>query len=171
MKCPYCGSVESKVSDSRSVEESNSIRRRRECLECGKRFTTFETVETTPVLVIKNDGSRQIFDSNKLKRGIIRACEKRPVSMAQINAIVDDIKSSKKVILIVPEQEVLRCERILAQRLDGINSLMLEVVSFRRLCNRIFREYGGLCKNYSLLNGWLNASYVDGRPNHRKRCW
>ena len=92
MKCPYCGNDDNKVYDSRSVEESNSIRRRRECTGCGKRFTTFETVETTPILVIKNDGSRQIFDSNKLKRGIIRACEKRPVSMAQINSIVDDIK-------------------------------------------------------------------------------
>ena len=72
MKCPYCGNVDSKVLDSRSTEEYNSIRRRRECLSCTKRFTTFETVETTPLLVIKNDGSRQSFDSNKLKRGIIR---------------------------------------------------------------------------------------------------
>ena len=79
MKCIYCGNTESKVLDSRSCDETNSIRRRRECLSCGKRFTTYETVETTPLLVIKSDNSRQSFDSDKLKRGIIRACEKRPV--------------------------------------------------------------------------------------------
>lgn len=94
MKCIYCGNTESKVLDSRSSDESNSIRRRRECLSCGKRFTTYETVETTPILVIKSDESRQAFDSDKLKRGIIRACEKRPVSMSQIDTIVNSIEKS-----------------------------------------------------------------------------
>ena len=89
MRCQYCGHTESKVLDSRSFDDSNSIRRRRECLKCGKRFTTYETIETTPVLVIKSDGSRQAYDKNKLKRGIIRACEKRPVSMAQMDEMVD----------------------------------------------------------------------------------
>ena len=92
MKCIYCGYKESKVVDSRATEETNSIRRRRECLNCGKRFTTYETVETTHVLVIKSDNSRQEFNSEKLKRGIIRACEKRPVSMSQIDTIVSDIE-------------------------------------------------------------------------------
>lgn len=91
MKCIFCGAIESKVLDSRSVDESNSIRRRRECLSCGKRFTTYETVETSPILVIKNDNSRQVYDPQKLKRGIIKSCEKRPVSMSQIDNIVDDI--------------------------------------------------------------------------------
>ena len=94
MKCIYCGNTESKVLDSRSSDDSNSIRRRRECLSCGKRFTTYETVETTPLLVIKSDESRQEFDAEKLKRGIIRACEKRPVSMAQIDMIVNNIEKS-----------------------------------------------------------------------------
>ena len=94
MKCIYCGNTESKVLDSRSCDETNSIRRRRECLSCGKRFTTYETVETTPLLVIKSDNSRQSFDSDKLKRGIIRACEKRPVSMAQIDTIVNNIEKT-----------------------------------------------------------------------------
>ena len=80
--------------DSRSCDETNSIRRRRECLSCGKRFTTYETVETTPLLVIKSDNSRQAFDADKLKRGIIRACEKRPVSMAQIDTIVNNIEKT-----------------------------------------------------------------------------
>ena len=92
MKCIYCGENESKVLDSRSCEENNSIRRRRECLSCGKRFTTYETIETTHVLVIKSDESRQEFDVEKLKRGIIRACEKRPVSMSQIDTIVNEIE-------------------------------------------------------------------------------
>lgn len=91
MKCPFCGKAESKVLDSRNNDESNSIRRRRECLECGKRFTTFEAIETMPILVVKSDGTRQAFDSNKLKRGILRACEKRPISMAQIDIVVSDI--------------------------------------------------------------------------------
>ncbi len=92
MKCIYCGNTESKVLDSRSSDDANSIRRRRECLSCGKRFTTYETVETTPLLVIKSDNSRQAFDSEKLKRGIIRACEKRPVSMSQIEMLVNNIE-------------------------------------------------------------------------------
>ncbi len=92
MRCPYCGKTESKVLDSRNSEESNAIRRRRECLDCGKRYTTYEAIETLPILVIKSDGTRQAFDANKLKRGILRACEKRPISMAQIDIVVTDIQ-------------------------------------------------------------------------------
>lgn len=92
MKCIYCGCEESKVLDSRSTDEANAIRRRRECLKCGRRFTTYETVELTPVLVIKSDGSRQPFDINKIKGGIIKACEKRPVSMQQIDEMALDIE-------------------------------------------------------------------------------
>lgn len=92
MKCMYCGCMESKVIDSRATDEGRAIRRRRECIQCGKRFTTYETIETTPVLVVKNSGNRQAFDPNKLKNGIIKACEKRPVSMSKIDRLVDDIK-------------------------------------------------------------------------------
>lgn len=92
MRCIYCGYEDSKVIDSRSTDELNSIRRRRECLKCGKRFTTYETVENTPILVIKNDGSRQPFDAQKIKRGIIKACEKRPITMSQIDEAVADIE-------------------------------------------------------------------------------
>ncbi len=94
MKCIYCGCEESKVLDSRSTDETNSIRRRRECLGCGKRFTTYETIEMTPILVIKSDGSRQAFDINKIKNGIIKACEKRPVSLEQIDAIATEIEKT-----------------------------------------------------------------------------
>ncbi len=92
MKCVYCGSEESKVLDSRSTDETNSIRRRRECLGCGRRFTTYETVETVPILVVKKDGSRQPFNIEKIKCGMIKACEKRPVSISQIDAMADDIE-------------------------------------------------------------------------------
>lgn len=92
MKCGYCGFPESKVIDSRSTDEGTSIRRRRECLKCGRRFTTYEVVEQTPILVIKNDGVRQLFDSAKIKTGIIKACEKRPVPLEEIDKVVSDIE-------------------------------------------------------------------------------
>ena len=92
MKCIYCGATDSRVIDSRLIDENNSIRRRRECASCGKRFTTYEMIESTPILVIKSDGSRQAFDPQKIKRGIIKSCEKRPVSMTQIDEIVMDIE-------------------------------------------------------------------------------
>ena len=94
MKCMYCGCEDSKVIDSRSTDDGRSIRRRRECTACGKRFTTFETIETVSFLVIKRDGTRQSYDRTKLKNGILRACEKRPISMAQIDAVVTSIEKS-----------------------------------------------------------------------------
>lgn len=92
MKCPFCGGLDSKVVDSRLSEDGTSIRRRRECTACAKRYTTYEKIESTPILVIKNNGTRQIFDINKIKNGIIKACEKRPVSMAKIDKMVYDIE-------------------------------------------------------------------------------
>ena len=92
MKCPYCGYQESKVVDSRHSDDGLSIRRRRECLSCGKRFTTYETVESLPIVVVKMDGSRQTFERNKVLNGMVRACEKRPVSMAELEAAVADIE-------------------------------------------------------------------------------
>ena len=92
MKCPYCGDQDSKVIDSRHSEDGASIRRRRECLACQKRFTTYETVESLPIIVVKKDGSRQSFDRTKILNGMVRACEKRPVSMAEMEAAVTDIE-------------------------------------------------------------------------------
>ncbi|WP_405346743.1 transcriptional regulator NrdR [Ruminococcus sp.] len=93
MKCPYCGYEESKVIDSRPADEGERIRRRRECLKCGKRFTTHEVIETVPIVVVKRDKSREVFDRNKLTAGILRACEKRPVSIEQIEKMVDSIET------------------------------------------------------------------------------
>jgi len=92
MKCPYCGYQESKVVDSRHSDDSTSIRRRRECLSCQKRFTTYETVESLPMIVVKKDNSRQSFDRNKILNGMVRACEKRPVSMADLENVADEIE-------------------------------------------------------------------------------
>ncbi len=93
MKCPYCGYEESKVIDSRSADDGERIRRRRECLNCGKRFTTHEVIETVPIIVVKRDKSREVFDRNKLTAGILRACEKRPVSLTQIEEMVNNIEA------------------------------------------------------------------------------
>lgn len=92
MKCPFCGFLESKVIDSRPAEEGSTIRRRRECLACQKRFTTYEIIEHLPLVVVKRDGSRQTFDRVKLINGMVRACEKRPVTLAQLEKIADEIE-------------------------------------------------------------------------------
>ena len=92
MKCMFCGCEDSKVIDSRSTDDGKSIRRRRECLQCGKRFTTYEVIESTPVLVVKQDGTRQQFDPIKVKSGVIKACEKRPVAMRDIDVLVASVE-------------------------------------------------------------------------------
>ena len=93
MKCPFCGFEESKVIDSRPADDGERIRRRRECLSCGKRFTTHEVIETVPIVVVKRDKSREVFNRSKLMSGFLRACEKRPISVDQIEKMVDDIES------------------------------------------------------------------------------
>ena len=92
MKCPYCSFSESKVVDSRPAEEGATIRRRRECLSCQKRFTTYEIMEYIPLIVIKKDGSRQTFDKQKLIQGLVKACEKRPVTLADLQSVTDEIE-------------------------------------------------------------------------------
>ena len=92
MRCPYCENRDTKVIDSRHTEEGHAIRRRRECEKCGKRFTTYEKNEETVLVVIKKDGSRETFDRNKILSGIIKACEKRPVALSEMEAVIDDIE-------------------------------------------------------------------------------
>ncbi len=91
MRCLFCNCTESKVIDSRSADDEKTIRRRRECLACGRRFTTYETIEITPVLVVKSNGNRQAFDVGKVKRGIIKSCEKRPVPIEKIDELAENI--------------------------------------------------------------------------------
>ncbi len=92
MKCPFCEHLDSRVQDSRPAEEGATIRRRRECLACGRRFTTYEKVEALPLIVVKKNGQREVFDSDKLLMGVIKACEKRPVEMAKLENMVNDIE-------------------------------------------------------------------------------
>ena len=93
MKCPFCGYTDSRVIDSRPTDEDSRIRRRRECIQCGKRFTTYEIVENLPIVVVKKDKSREPFDRNKVLSGLLRACEKRPVSLERLEKAVDDIEA------------------------------------------------------------------------------
>ncbi len=94
MKCPYCGYSESKVVDSRPTDESTTIRRRRECIDCKGRFTTYEKIEETPIMVVKKDGNRQVFNRNKIINGMIKSCEKRPVSRDEIEKAADNIEKA-----------------------------------------------------------------------------
>lgn len=108
MKCPYCAQPDSKVVDSRPTEDGEKIRRRRECLACGKRFTTYEFVETTPLVVVKRDKSREMFDRNKLLGGLLKACEKRPVPVEKLEQIADQIEQgyANRMIKEVSSQEL-----------------------------------------------------------------
>ena len=94
MKCPYCGEVDSKVIDSRPTEDGEKIRRRRECVQCGKRFTTYEVIEDVPIIVIKKDKSREVFDRNKVLKGMLRACEKRPVTSTELENAINEIEAT-----------------------------------------------------------------------------
>ena len=103
MRCPFCGFIEDKVVDSRESREGDSIRRRRECLECSRRFTSYERIDEIPYMVVKKDGKREAFDRNKILAGTLRACEKRPISTGQLEAIVDEVE---KVVQDSPDREL-----------------------------------------------------------------
>ena len=122
MKCPFCEFEESKVIDSRPTDEGEAIRRRRECLSCAKRFTTYEKIETIPLMVIKKDGSRQMFDREKLLNGIIRACEKRPVATSDMEHIVNEIESATQNLL---EREISsqKIGEMVMERLSAVDEV------------------------------------------------
>ena len=134
MKCPFCGYSESKGIDSRPADEGASIRRRRECLSCGKRFTTYETVESLPMVVVKKDGSRQSFDRNKVMNGLIRACEKRPVSFSTMEEIVNEIEQTLQNEM---EREVSSAEigELVMERLKKVDE-----VSYVRFAS-VYRQF------------------------------
>ena len=134
MKCPFCAYLESKVVDSRPADEGASIRRRRECLSCHKRFTTYETMESLPLMVVKKDGSRQSFDRNKVMNGLIRACEKRPVSFSTMEEIVNEIEQTLQNEM---EREVSSAEigELVMERLKKVDE-----VSYVR-CASVYRQF------------------------------
>ncbi|MBQ4208751.1 MAG: transcriptional regulator NrdR [Clostridia bacterium] len=122
MKCPFCACSESKVIDSRPTDEGERIRRRRECIACGKRFTTYEIIETVPIIVVKKDKSREAFDRVKLFNGMLRACEKRPVSIAQIETVVTEIEQELQNSL---DREVtsVRIGEMAMEKLKGLDEV------------------------------------------------
>lgn len=150
MKCPYCGYQESKVVDSRHSDDGVSIRRRRECLQCQKRFTTYETVESLPIVVVKKDGSRQSFDRNKILNGMLRACEKRPVSMADLEAAAADIEqilqnsldreiNTNKIGELVMER-LKPLDEVAYVRFASVYRQFKDINSFMRELNKILEE-------------------------------
>ncbi len=133
MQCPYCNDKESKVIDSRHTD-ANSIRRRRECENCKKRFTTYEKIETTPIIVIKKDNTREYFDTDKIKRGIIRSCEKRPVSMEKIDEIVSYIENEVNKIY----SEEIETQQIGEMVMDKLKDV--DEVSYVRFAS-VYRQF------------------------------
>ena len=148
MKCPYCGYKESRVVDSRPADEGNSIRRRRECLSCEKRFTTYETIESLPMVVIKKDGSRQTFDRSKVLNGMIRACEKRPVPLAELERLTDEIEQTLQNSL---EREV-STEAIGEQVMEKLKTV--DEVAYVRFAS-VYRQFKDINTFMSELNKLL----------------
>lgn len=122
MKCPFCSFLEDKVVDSREAKDGDSIRRRRECLECGRRFTSYERIDEIPYMVVKKDGRREIFDRNKIMSGLLRACEKRPISANQLESIVDLVEKNVQEL---PEREISTSEvgKIIMKRLKTLDKV------------------------------------------------
>ncbi len=147
MKCPSCGHLKSIVIDSRPSADGQSIRRRRECLECGKRFTTYENIETLPLIVIKKDSSRETFDRNKILNSIIRACDKRQVTLSQMNAVVDEIESTLQNSL----QNEVPSTRIGEMVMDKLKDL--DEVAYVRFASvyRQFRDIGAFMEELTKL--------------------
>ncbi len=134
MKCPFCGHENTRVIDSRPAEENNSIRRRRVCDECDKRFTTYEKVETIPLIIIKKDNNREAYDRSKIEAGVLRACHKRPISANQIKNLVDEVETE---IFSMEEKEI--SSRVIGEMV--MNKLKdLEAVAYVRFAS-VYREF------------------------------
>jgi len=150
MKCPFCAHLESKVVDSRPAEEGASIRRRRECLSCHKRFTTYETMESLPLVVLKKDGSRQSFDRNKLLNGLIRACEKRPVAYSTLENMVNEIEQvlqnemereiSSSMIGELVMERLKKVDEVAYVRFASVYRQFKDINTFMRELNKLLEE-------------------------------
>lgn len=134
MKCPFCSNENTKVIDSRPAEDNSSIRRRRACEECGKRFTTYEKVETIPLVVIKKDNNREPYDRSKIEAGVLRACHKRPISVHQIDALVDEVENT----IFNREEKEIESKVIGELVMDKLKDL--EAVAYVRFAS-VYREF------------------------------
>lgn len=150
MKCPFCGFEESKVIDSRPTDEGQRIRRRRECLKCGKRFTTYEIIESLPIIVIKKDKSREAFNRDKLTTGLLRACEKRPVSIDTLDNLIDEIEtvlqnsldrevSSEKIGQLVMEK-LKAIDEVAYVRFASVYRQFKDINTFMRELNKLLQN-------------------------------
>ncbi|HHV72704.1 MAG TPA: transcriptional repressor NrdR [Clostridia bacterium] len=149
MRCPYCGYQESRVLDSRSTEEGSSIRRRRECIQCEKRFTTYERIEETPLIVIKKNGSKEVFNPQKILTGLLKACEKRPVSMERLENLVSDIEKKLRNSL-VQEIDSQQIGEMVMEELREIDE-----VAFVRFAS-VYRQFKDINKFMEELEKLLN---------------
>ena len=134
MKCPFCSHENTRVIDSRPAEDNNSIRRRRVCDECGKRFTTYEKIETIPLIIIKKDNNREAYDRAKIEAGVLRACHKRPVSVNQINQLIDDVETE----IFNMEEKEISSSVIGELVMDKLKDL--EAVAYVRFAS-VYREF------------------------------
>ena len=152
MRCPFCDNEDTKVIDSRPIDDGKAIRRRRECEKCGKRFTTYEKVETTIIMIIKKDGSRQAFDRDKLMNGIIKACEKRPVALADIEGVVDSIQRGLNNMMEKEVKSTFLGELVMEQLKD------LDEVAYVRFASvyRSFKDVNTFIKEIEALVGDKN---------------
>lgn len=148
MKCPFCSFEESKVIDSRPTDEGEKIRRRRECLSCGKRFTTYEQIESLPIMVIKKDSTREVFNREKLLNGMLHACQKRPVSIDELDAIIDDIEATIQNSL---DREVTseKIGELVMEKLKGVDE-----VAYVRFAS-VYRQFKDINTFMSELNKLL----------------
>lgn len=151
MKCPICGHLESKVLDSRPSSEGASIRRRRECLSCQKRFTTFETIEIMSFMVVKKDKTRELFDRSKVKKGIVRACEKRPVTMEQIENAVSEIEQQ----LLASMRSEISSNEVGELVMDKLKSL--DEVAYVRFAS-VYRQFKDITTFRDELNKLLDSA-------------
>lgn len=157
MKCVYCGSEESKVIDSRACEDLNAIRRRRECLGCGRRFNTYETIEILPVMVVKSNGNRERFSTSKVKSGILKACEKRPVSMADIDKLVSEIE--KKVYNGLDEE--ISSKTIGEYVMEGLKNL--DEVSYIRFAS-VYKKFKDITTFFDFVNEFETMLKDEQKP-------
>ncbi len=149
MKCPFCSSEKIKVMDSRPAEESNAIRRRRLCEECGKRFTTYEKIETIPLVIIKKDDSREPYDRTKIEAGVMRACHKRPISVNRINALIDEVETA------IFNMEAKEIPSVVIGELVMDKMKELEPVAYVRFAS-VYREFKDVNTFIEEIKGLMN---------------
>ena len=156
MRCQFCGYLDSKVIDSRPTEEGSSIRRRRECLRCGRRFTTYEKIETSPVMIVKKDMRREPFNPDKIKKGLVAACQKRPVSMKDIDAVVEKVE---KLVYSTGEDE-LSSRRLGEAVMDELKTL--DEVAYVRFAS-VYRQF----TDVSSFMDELNKLVLEGKARQQ----